>query len=155
MKADTSNRLWGLGILLLGLVGLYKSAALIVLAAGQSSWVATSAQVTKSQISRRSKGSGFGVTVNARFAYRYAVAGEAYYGDRYSYWSMDGDQIDGAERFREGDRIVAYHHPDWHQYAVIERRQPSVFVWLFMLGSLALAAGGGRLAWSAAAAGKT
>jgi hypothetical protein len=146
--ATTSNRLWGLGGLLLALTGLFFVGKNFFLASGQGEWAPVPAVVVQSYTSKSSKGSGGQTSYNSHFKYRYQVDGIQYTANRYSFWSLAGDQKAGVDRFHPGDELTAYHHPKWHRYAVVEQRPPSFFTWMAGLLLLLIAAPSVWMLWT-------
>ena len=147
-RVSTSNRLWGVGALLLCLAGLYFVGRNLFLAAGQDTWLPVPAVVLTAHRTTSTKGSGGAVNVNFHFRYEYEVDGTRHIGDRYSFWSLGGNQGAGVERFRPGARITVYHHPQWHDQAVVERIAPSFFTWITLPLLLLVAAPAAWMVWT-------
>ncbi len=153
MQDRTKNRLWGIGAILVGLAGLGYSGRTLVLAAGQHSWVPAQATVVQSDSTERTKGSGFSSQESWHFAYRYEVEGQSYTANRYSFWSVGGGKSSGVAIFNPGDSITIYHHRRQPELAVVERVQPSFFVWLIAIFALVVAVRGAVIVKTGTAAG--
>ena len=146
MRIDWPDFITGGGALFLALGVICIAGSVYTLSHGadQDSWSQTRGTITRSRLESAPPGSQ--ATTRKIFAYEYEVQGQTYRSDRYSFGSVAGDRTVGIRRFRRGDAVIVHYDPRDPSVAVLEKRQPGVFVYVVLLfGLLFLQASAGCL----------